>query len=82
VVDPSPFTFLDHAHGPVYMAEVLGSGHDNFCDEAALVQMLSLDPSLDPTAPLVGTIDPGRARAIESAYLRAFFGGTLRDEAE
>lgn len=78
-VDPSPVAFREHAaRAAVYEAELQGSGHNNFSDQGAFMgQLAALDPSVVLADALVGTIDPARALAIESAYLRAFFGAAL-----
>jgi hypothetical protein len=61
---------------------VAGTGHNDFSDYGALVLALAaLDPGIIPADQLVGPIDPSRALAIESAYLRAFFGLALSGQA-
>lgn len=79
LIDPTPVVFHEQAaRGAVYETELRGSGHNNFSDQGAFVhQLATLDPSVVPADALVGTIDTTRALAIESAYLRAFFGAEL-----
>jgi hypothetical protein len=86
--DPTIDTFLAHADGPVYVADVDGAGHNNFADVALLVRSLLLDPSIPPevveqmlAALGIGSIEAARGLAIRNAYVRAFFDASLSGRA-
>ena len=60
--------FLAHVDNTAYNITIEGSGHQNFSD-------LSI---IDPSAPLIGTIDGYRMLEILNDYTRAFFDKYLR----
>lgn len=73
--------FTSHALGALHRAEVSGALHNDFSDTALLITALAqLDPRVQLGEYQVGAIDPGRALAIESAYLWAFFEATWSGE--
>jgi len=60
--------------------EVNGTGHMNFSDRPTLAGLRPPDEPRDALG--IGTIDPARGFAIQSAYLLAFLDQHLRGEGE
>ncbi len=73
--------FWHHLGGWRRFLSLTGSTHGSYTDEMPLIHQLAA-AGVTPAglASIVGTIDPGRAIAVERAYIGAFFDLWLRDE--
>jgi dienelactone hydrolase len=81
--DHSPFdsslsAFLGAAGEASRGYEIAGTQYANYADTGWLFpQALAAEPDLQPDGYQLGTIDPERAHAIVTTYLRAFFAAAL-----
>ncbi|MEU9125197.1 hydrolase [Streptomyces sp. NPDC048506] len=78
--DRSWARFWDHLHGERLDLKLLGSGHNSFLDNQALLPQAAGPFRLSPAQlqQLLGTIDPNRSTEVQRTYLAAFFDQHLR----
>ncbi|WP_407285216.1 alpha/beta hydrolase family protein [Streptomyces sp. BP-8] len=78
--DRSWARFWDHLHGERLDLKLLGSGHNSFLDNQALLPQAAGAFRLTPAQlqQLLGTIDPNRSIEVQRTYLAAFFDKHLR----
>jgi hypothetical protein len=76
--DPTLRQYLDNARGTIYYAWIKGTMHNDFSDLGTIAALMSdIGHPIEPSKYLLGGIDSARSLAIQSAYVRAFFGSAL-----